>query len=161
MTKVQTGKETLVKFRKIYQKHKRVQVLNEDPDNPSRTHQAFKDECDINNIVRKANSTGRLPERIKENPMYGDFSAAPAYQDAMNIVVKANEQFDLLPAETRERFANKPEKFLEFAQDPKNAPEMVKMGLATEREQLNEREPQRDPEKLPKKQPKKDPEIPE
>jgi phage internal scaffolding protein len=96
----------------------------------TRTHQSFKDECDINAIVKKAISTGRLPELIKENPRYGDFSSPLSYHEAMNVVALANEQFAALPASTRSRFLNDPENFLAFTADPENLPEMVKMGLA-------------------------------
>lgn len=104
----------------------------------SRTHQSFKDECDINTIVKQAISTGRLPDLIKENPSYGDFSSPLSYHDAMNVVAMANEQFAALPSHTRARFENDPEKFLAFTADPENLPEMVKMGLAIKRNDSND-----------------------
>jgi phage internal scaffolding protein len=112
----------------------------------TRTHQSFKDECDINAIVRKANSTGRLPELIKQNPKYGEFSSQLSYHDAMNVVVHANEQFAALPAYTRKRFSNDPEQFLAFTADPANLPEMVKMGLATKRDDSNDAIPPEAPQ---------------
>ena len=36
-----------------------------------------------------------------------------------------------LPAKVRDRFKNDPGQFLEFATDPSNVDELVKMGLAT------------------------------
>ncbi len=39
----------------------------------SRTQQSFRDECDINNILRKFNVTGQLPIGSVQ-PQYGDFS---------------------------------------------------------------------------------------
>jgi phage internal scaffolding protein len=120
-----------VMFRKQHGARKRVSVLAADPDNPTRTHQSFKDECDINGIVKKAQSTGVLPSLIKENPQYGDFSDPLDYQQSLNVIIRANEQFDALPSHVRARFANDPQNFLMFTADPKNLPEMVKMGLAT------------------------------
>lgn len=96
------------------------------------TKQAFKDECDINNILRRFEKTGQLPDLIKQNPQYGDFSNVPEYQQALNTVQHAQEQFAALSSKIRERFANDPAKFLQFATDPANAPEMVRMGLATQ-----------------------------
>lgn len=100
---------------------------------PTRTKQSFKDECDINVIMAKMATTGVLPELIKENPQYGDFSEAPDYLMAQTIVLKANEQFDALPSKVRNRFHNEPSEFLAFASDASNAKEMVSLGLAVER----------------------------
>jgi len=125
-------------FRKIYAKHKRVSILSKSDDNPTRTHQSFKDECDINRIVKKANSTGILPTLIKQNPQYGDFSEPLDYQQSLNTIMLANEQFAALPSHTRARFGNDPHQFLLFTADPKNLPEMVKMGLAIQRQSNDE-----------------------
>lgn len=98
------------------------------------TKQSFSDECDINNILRRYEKTGQLPDRIKENPRYGDFSQPFDYQESLNIVIHAQEQFSLLSARVRERFNNDPQKFLEFTADPENLPEMVELGLAEKRQ---------------------------
>jgi len=95
----------------------------------SKTHQSFKDQCDINRVMSKYAKTGVLPELIKTNPVYGDFSSAPDYQEAQNIVIKAKEQFNALDAKVRERFANNPANFLEWANNPANAEEMATLGL--------------------------------
>lgn len=110
---------------------KRTQVQYECTD-PSRTHQSFKQECDINNVLNRYNKTGQLPQLIKENPQYGDFSQMEEFQESLNTVQKAHEQFELLPARTRERFMNDPARFLAFATNPANMREMVQLGLATE-----------------------------
>lgn len=95
------------------------------------THQSFRDECDINNIMSRFEKTGVLPEMIKSNPQYGDFSELPSYQDSLHIVLKAEEQFSALSASVRKRFHNDPSEFLDFVNDPSNVDEMVKLGLAT------------------------------
>lgn len=99
----------------------------------ARTKNSFIDDADINNIMKKFENTGQLPDMIKENPQYGDFSNATSYHESIEIVQMANEQFNALNAHIRARFKNDPEEFLAFAEDPKNAAEMIKMGLATER----------------------------
>jgi phage internal scaffolding protein len=109
----------------------RVQVVN---DEPSLTKQAFAEETDINYIMSKFANTGQLPTMIEREPRYGDFTDAPTFENSMAIVVKAQEQFDALPAKVRERFNNDPAKFLEFASDSDNQKELIKMGLATERQ---------------------------
>lgn len=98
----------------------------------SLTKQAFADECDINNILKRFEKTGVLPDMIKSDPVYGDFSDAGSYQEALNIVMHAEEQFAALSANVRERFGNDPQRFLEFATDDKNSDEMAKMGLFNE-----------------------------
>jgi len=101
---------------------------------PGMTKQEFREECNVNNILRKYRKTGLLPSMIKSNPQYGDFSDVGSYQEACNIVLFAQEQFSALPASTRDRFGNDPVKFLEFVNDPRNSDELVKMGLATKKE---------------------------
>lgn len=97
---------------------------------PSRTRQEFAADCDINNIMQKYRDNGTLPQLIKQNPQYGDFASVPDYQEALNTVALANEQFEALPAHVRDRFRNSPEAFLAFAADKKNHQEMVDLGLA-------------------------------
>lgn len=96
-----------------------------------RTKQSFKAECDINNILKRYEKSGLLPDLIKTNPQYGDFSNVPDYQESLNIVHKAHEQFALLDSRVRKRFDNDPAKFLAFASDPHSGDEMVALGLAT------------------------------
>lgn len=94
------------------------------------TKQSHKDECDINKITRAYEKTGILPELIRENPRYGDFSEVPDYQDALNVVLHAEAQFGALDAHIRARFANDPAQFLEFATNPDNLEELTRLGLA-------------------------------
>jgi len=96
----------------------------------SRTHQSFKDECDINNIVRKARQTGFFGHMTKAVPQFGDFSEVPDYQSALNMVIDAQEKFLQIPARIREQFDHDPNKFIEFVSNPSNSEELVKMGLA-------------------------------
>lgn len=74
---------------------------------------------------------------IKENPRYGDFSDPVSYQDSLNLVLFAQQQFEALDSRVRERFLNDPARFLEFTNDPKNMDEMIQLGLAIPR-QTNE-----------------------
>lgn len=97
----------------------------------SKTKSEFQKDADINNILKKYNTTGQLPAMIAAEPSYGDFSEAPDYLEAMAIVIKAQDQFHALPADVRDRFGNDPSAFLQFASDPNNSDAMVRMGLAT------------------------------
>lgn len=97
---------------------------------PSRTKQADKEGCDIHVILRKIEQGSILPDLIKANPRYGDFSQVKDFQTSMEIVMRAEEQFAALPAKVRDRFENDPARMLEFCADPANREEMVKLGLA-------------------------------
>lgn len=99
----------------------------------SRTKQSFAEECDINNIVRKAAKNGFTPPD-DGNRFYGDFSESVDYRSALDLIMDAQRQFDDLPSNVRARFANDPANFLDFVHNPENAEELVKMGLATLRE---------------------------
>lgn len=96
----------------------------------SRTKQSFKDEADINNIVAKYNKTGQLPSLISQNPKYGDFTSDVSYQESLNTVMFANEQFNALSAKVKLRFNNDPMELLKFVSDAKNKDEMYELGLA-------------------------------
>jgi phage internal scaffolding protein len=98
---------------------------------PSLAKQSFRDECDINNILRQFNVTGQLPLGSVQ-PQYGDFSGITDYQSALNAVMEAQDSFLALPAKIRARFDNDPALFVEFASDEANKDEMKAMGLLRE-----------------------------
>lgn len=100
---------------------------------PGLTKQSFSEECDINNIMRRFEETGQLPEMIRTDPQYGEFADMPSFQEAQNIVIRSQEQFSALPAKVRSKFQNDPALFLDYVNNPENQAELIKMGLATER----------------------------
>ena len=89
--------------------------------------QEFKDECDINRIMKKYRSTGVLPQR--PGGMFGDFSEVGDFLEAQNFVRLASERFASLPSDVRKRFDNDPGLLLQFIQDKANREEAVKLGL--------------------------------
>ena len=96
------------------------------------TQQCFKDECDINILLKKFAVTGQLPENVRV-PQFADFEEAFDFQSSMNVIRAAEEAFNAMPAEVRDRFQNDPGRFLEFANDASNYDEALKMGLAIKR----------------------------
>lgn len=104
--------------------------VREAPDGETLTKQYFKDECDINLILARYNKTQVL-EHVSS--ISGDFlDTSPSdFQESMNLVLAAKADFALLPAEVRKRFGHSPREFFEFASDPSNSDELVKLGLAT------------------------------
>lgn len=95
---------------------------------PSRTQQSFRDECDINTIVRRFGLTGQMPTNLRM-PEYGDYSGVVDFKTAMDAVGAAREGFERLPAEVRARFHNEPQELLEFLGNGDNREEAAKLGL--------------------------------
>lgn len=95
------------------------------------TQQQFKDECDVNNIMRKYVTTGEFVHRTSKKGQYADFSHIKDYQEMLDTVRYAEEAFASLPAPVRSRFKNDPGELLSFIQDPKNRAEGEKLGLFT------------------------------
>jgi len=116
---------------KFYTKYDCEKPMGFISNKPSMTKQSEKDSCDINKILRRYQDTGVLPQNMKNNPIYGDFTTVSDFHESLQTVALANEQFSNLPASIRDRFQNDTAKFLAFCNDSKNVSEMVKMGLAT------------------------------
>lgn len=98
----------------------------QDPGGPSMTKQSFKDECDVNVIMRRYEMTGLLPES-RQDAQYGDVTGLD-YQEAMLLVADARSKFESLPARVRARFDNDPGAFLAYMEDPDPA-ELKELGL--------------------------------
>lgn len=106
--------------------HRRVQVECAN----GRTKQEFKDECDLNVLMRKYEKTGVLPTGRMSAPRYVDAFDLPSYQESLQIMADAERAFMSLPARVRGEFDNDPEKFVAFAQDEKNVDKLREWGLA-------------------------------
>lgn len=120
--------EQYYKIRFHYAPHQRVTFATT---GESLTKQSHKKECDINEIMKKWEKTGILEHRNNFEGQYGDFINTPGdYAESMNAVLDANDMFDALPSKIRRRFGNDPGTFLDFATDPENNDEMIKLGLA-------------------------------
>ena len=94
------------------------------------TEQHHKDACSVSHILAMYDKTGIITHVSRAQAEYGDFTVVNEYQEALNRVIRADEAFSALPSDVRKRFENDPGKFFEFATNPENAEEMVKMGLA-------------------------------
>lgn len=101
---------------------------------PSRTQQQFKNECDVNNILRNYVNTGVLTHVNNAEPMFGDFSQVPSdFGEALALIDRATEEFNALPSEVRAKFDNKPLNLVQFLQDESNREEAEKLGLVNKR----------------------------
>ncbi len=121
----------------------------------SMTEQAHAEEVDINVILKRA-MRGEHSDYIKDYAgRYGEATSMD-FLAANIIVANANQMFDALPSEIRNRFQNKPEDFIDFVNDPANIDEMVRLKLANRPE---EKEPPKEPPVQPTP-PEKEPEVP-
>lgn len=91
-------------------------------DTESETKQSFKDECDINNIVNKFQTTGILPSNILQNPQYGE---APNMdlKTAIDLTQKLKNDFDNLTPDQRVIFDNDFEIYGQFLDEFDRSPE--------------------------------------
>lgn len=108
-----------------------------------RTKQQFKEQCDVNNILKSFNKTGLIVHLNNAVPQYREFtqddvvgSVGFDYHAACNIVRQAQEGFQALPAQLRKVFHNDPAEFVAFVDDPANFDEAVKLGLVEPRKAL-------------------------
>lgn len=95
---------------------------------PTLAQQQYKEESDINTIVKRFTLTGQLPQNVRM-PEYADFTENLNFHDAMNAIVAAREAFDQMPADVRARFHNDPGEFVDFTNDRNNLAEARKLGL--------------------------------
>ena len=99
---------------------------------PSLTDQSQYKDTDINNIVRRYQTTGLLdsPGAVSfETLQYGDATLLPDYQTALDLVNSVHEEFSSLPSEVREKFGHDPMQLLDALQDPTKQQMLQDIGL--------------------------------
>lgn len=128
----------LAEFGKPFDLRDRVHAVDlsgvDDLESPrfARTQQQFKEQCDVNEIMKRFERTGMLDHLNTFQGNYGDFLDVPqSFHDAVNQVLSAQDMFMTIPARVRAEFNNDPGEFLAFVSDPANADRMVELGLAT------------------------------
>lgn len=93
------------------------------------TEQQFKDECDVNTILKQFVSTGFIPNLNMKEGVYMDVSEIGDYRDAIERVRQTNSFFMELPSSLREQFKNDAAIFLDYVMDPANEESLEQMGL--------------------------------
>lgn len=99
---------------------------------PSLTDQSQYKDTDINNIVRRYQTTGLLdsPGSVPfETLQYGDATLLPDYQTALDLVNSVQTEFSSLPSEVREKFGHDPMQLLDALQDPTKQQMLQDIGL--------------------------------
>ena len=107
--------------------HDRRPTIACDPESGAK--QAFKDECDINNIMLKYRATGLVTHLAANRGRFADVSEVSSYRDAIDMVRSTRDFFFGLPAAMRADFDNNPAFFLDFISNPANADEVARLGL--------------------------------
>lgn len=105
---------------------RRVATINNEP---TKTQQQFKDDVNINKIMKKYHSTGQITHLNNRQGVFADLSTAQDFFDSVNTLKKAGEAFDQLPSAVRRKFNNDPGELLEFIHNPDNFEEGVKLGI--------------------------------
>lgn len=127
-----------IKNRKVYTaadtqtgKRNRVSTNNQED---SLTSQEFKDECDVNYVLRHGVSERMAQALEKWQPKYADISSID-FIGSLNNVKEAQSAFEELPAQTRDLFDDNPQAFIDFIKDPSNIerlPALAKYGATLE-----------------------------
>jgi len=122
-----------LKWRKQYDEQRDVEEGDKagiEFNDPSLTQQQFANDADINTLVKRFGITdGAIPPAALDPQYFGDSSDVPEFRGALEATRTAQDRFEQLPAEIRNRFYNDPVKLWEFVNDEKNVEESVKLGL--------------------------------
>lgn len=92
---------------------------------PSMTQQHFKDECDINVILKSYR--GKIPASTE--PAFFMDCTVNDLQSAYEIAEDIGARFDSLDSEVRARFNNNPLELLEFVHNADNQTVAIELGL--------------------------------
>jgi hypothetical protein len=104
-----------------------------EPKGPSLTQQRFKDDADLN-VVLKRMGIGNVPLPTPRDATFyagteTDYGEGIDLREALDRSRAAREHFDALPASLRKRFRNDPQYLHDFVMDEANKDESVKLGL--------------------------------
>lgn len=103
---------------------------------PSMTSQEFKDECNVNNILKRYAAQAQvmgvpLSELLPKlgSAPFGDFSNLEDFMTMKNRVAHATQLFESLPSDVRAKYGNTVEGFLGALNDPKEYKFLSERGI--------------------------------
>lgn len=98
---------------------------------PSLTQQQFKDECEIESLLKAHNLSQvmGIMNNHGQQPLYGDVSEIPDFHVSQNHVARATEYFEGLPSDVRSRFNNSLSEFLTTLNNPDAREALTEMGV--------------------------------
>lgn len=119
----------------FHHRYNPAKVAGFQTDGPSMTIQDFKDDSDINGLIRRFVKQGSLYDpatlinRRPSQPQFGDFSNIPDLLTASVEIARAQEMFGQLPAEIRSFFNHDPLRLLAFVEQARNDKELWEKGV--------------------------------
>ncbi len=127
------------------------------------TKQSFKDETDINIILKRAQKSGTISHLSKYEARYGDFSGFD-FSEAQIKIAQGGEIFDALPVELKREFNQSSAQFFDYVNNPENKDRLAELlpDLALPGTQMvrvssvvtaDETDPEPDPEPEPESAP--------
>lgn len=127
------------------------------PQGHTPAQQQFKDDCDINVIMRRLTKDNAVDHVSAYQKEYG-FHSPLDYHQSMNLIAHADSMFNDLPSKLRNEFHNSPQAFLEFVQNPKNHDRAKELNItlsdkAEEAYQASKPKPEPTPEPEPEPEP--------
>jgi len=128
MSKISTNKISKIEFYTPYVNPKKVEPFNTVGE--SLTQEQFAEESEINNIIRSHDRNGVIEHINRGNAIYADFSNITDFSDALEQIREAQNEFQQIPSEIREKFKNDAGQFFKFASNPDNIEELRELGLA-------------------------------
>lgn len=120
----------------FHHRYNPAKVAGFQTDGPSMTIQDFKDDSDINGLIRRFVRQGSLYDpatlinRRPAQPQFGDFSNIPDLLTASVEIARAQEMFCQLPAEIRDYFQHDPLRLLAFVEQARNDKALWDKGVA-------------------------------
>lgn len=122
----------MAKFRKGYEPYtvEDARKYGYVSERPTLTEQSHKRECDINEIMLRADRDGILPNVNRAQMIFEDVSQVDDYKAIQDQLIDANNIFMSFPAKLRKKFNNDPMQFVRFVENPDNLEEMYELGLA-------------------------------
>ena len=112
----------------------------------SATKQSFKNEVDINTILRRYDRDGVLTHIRQAKPLYIDVSDMPDYKTALDTLSQVSENFMGLPSQLRAEFENDPAQWMDFiTQNPREVVRERVEGLLRANNLTGDRTPRETP----------------
>lgn len=102
-------------------------VVSCDPEKGAK--QSFKEECDINNILRRHKAGGMVTHVNANQGVYADVTAVGDYRTAIERVRGAEKVFLGLSSDVRAEFDNDAATFLDTLNDPAQRELLGELGL--------------------------------
>lgn len=96
---------------------------------PGRTKQSFREKVNINSIVAKHRRTGMIEHLNSKKPFYGDVTNISSYKESLETVIIAQDLFNKMSPDIRQRFKNDPNEMITFLNDPKNHEEALELKM--------------------------------